>query len=111
MILIDDIWISTEPFDMRASPDSCLARVLLVFGEARPHHGYIFSNKRGNRIKVLVHDGFGIWLAARHLHQGKLTWAKVWQGERVELNIEQLIAFVIDLPWHQVGENNSISVL
>lgn len=111
MIRIDAIWLATEPLDMRAGPDSCLARVVHVFGEAKPHHAYLFANKRGNRMKVLVHDGFGIWLAARRLHQGKFTWAKIWQGERVELNHEQLSALVIGLPWHQVGENNSISVL
>ena len=28
---------------------------------------YLFANKRANRMKVLVHDGIGIWLAARRL--------------------------------------------
>ncbi|WP_148051211.1 IS66 family insertion sequence element accessory protein TnpB [Pseudomonas brassicacearum] len=32
---------------------------------------YLFANRRATRIKVLVHDGLGIWLAARRLHQGK----------------------------------------
>ncbi|WP_411969951.1 IS66 family insertion sequence element accessory protein TnpB [Paucibacter sp. DJ2R-2] len=25
-------------------------------------------------MKVLVHDGVGIWLAARRLHRGKFIW-------------------------------------
>ena len=26
------------------------------------------------RMKVLVHDGIGIWLAARRLNQGRFVW-------------------------------------
>lgn len=26
-------------------------------------------------VKVLVHDGIGVWLCARRLHQGSFTWA------------------------------------
>jgi transposase len=50
---------------MRAGFDTALARVLKVFGAAHPHHAYLFANRRANRVKVLIHDGFGIWLAAR----------------------------------------------
>ncbi len=35
-----------------------------VFGYARTHHAYLFMNRRANRLKVLVHDGFGLWLCA-----------------------------------------------
>ncbi len=67
MIRIDEIWLATEPLDMRAGPDTALARVVQVFGSARPHCAYLFANKRGNRMKVLIHDGLGIWLCARGL--------------------------------------------
>ncbi|WKB55788.1 IS66 family insertion sequence element accessory protein TnpB [Eleftheria terrae] len=30
----------------------------------------LFTNRRGDRLKVLVHDDIGIWLAARRLNQG-----------------------------------------
>lgn len=57
MIRIDEIWLATEPLDMRAGVDTALARVVQVFGSARPHCAYLFANKRGNRMKVLIHDG------------------------------------------------------
>jgi len=60
MIRIDEIWLATEPLDMRAGPDTALARVVQVFGSARPHCAYLFANKRGNRMKVLIHDGFPV---------------------------------------------------
>jgi transposase len=74
MIRIDSIWLATEPIDMRVGMDTALARVVQVFGAARPHHAYLFTNKRSTRIKVLVYDGFGIWLASRRLNKGRFTW-------------------------------------
>jgi transposase len=70
VIRIDAAWFAVEPLDMRAGVDKSLARVVDVFGEARAHHAYLFINKRANRMKVLVNDGFGLWLCARKLYEG-----------------------------------------
>ena len=67
MIKIDAIWLAVEPVDMRAGAERLLAGVVRVFGGARAHHGYLFANARCTRIKLLVHDGFGVWCAARRL--------------------------------------------
>lgn len=69
MIRIDAAWLATAPLDMRAGTDTALARVIATFGAAHPHHAYVFANQRANRLKVLVHDGVGLWLAARRLHR------------------------------------------
>lgn len=111
MIRIERIWLSKAPLDMRAGPETCLARVVQVFGAAEPHTAYVFLNKRSNRIKVLVHDGFGLWLAARRLHQGRFAPLKIWQGDQIELCTEQLAALVIGLPWYQVGADKVIATL
>ena len=74
MIRVDAIWLATEPMDMRAGPDTALARVIKVFGEACPHHAYLFANKRGNRVKILLHDGLGLWLLARRLNEGRFLY-------------------------------------
>jgi len=60
MIRVDALWLSVAPLDMRAGMDTLLAQVVRVFGEARPHHAYLFANQRGTRMKVLIHDGQGI---------------------------------------------------
>lgn len=104
MIRIDAIWLSTAPMDMRAGSDVALARVVAVFGAARPHHAYLFANKTANRMKVLVHDGFGIWLCARRLHRGKFIWANTSAGLEVSLTSQQLDALVLGLPWQRVGD-------
>jgi hypothetical protein len=75
MIRIDAAWLAAAPMDMRGGTDTALARVVDVFGAAQPHTAYIFANKRANRLKILVHDGFGIWLArtpaaSRQVHLG-----------------------------------------
>lgn len=85
MIRIDEIWLATEPLDMRAGVDTALARVVQVFGSARPHCAYLFANKRANRMKVLIHDGLGIWLCARRLNRGKFHWGEAWRGDHLQL--------------------------
>ncbi|WP_268939564.1 IS66 family insertion sequence element accessory protein TnpB [Pseudomonas cichorii] len=72
---------------------------------------YLFANRRANRMKVLVHDGVGIWLAARLLNQGKFHWPGIHRGTEVELDPEQLQALVFGLPWQRVGADGAITVL
>ena len=107
----DAAWFALEPLDMRAGVDTALARVVSVFGEARVHHAYLFMNKRVNRMKVLVHDGFGLWLCARWLHQGGFTSARLAQGKHVSLTSDQLQALIVGLPWERLAEYGSIRVL
>lgn len=94
---------------MRAGTETALARVVAVFGAAQPHCAYLFANRRANRMKVLVHDGFGIWPAARRLNQGKFHWPGIRQGPELELNTEQLQALVLDLPWQRMGSGGARS--
>ncbi|WP_408733408.1 IS66 family insertion sequence element accessory protein TnpB [Pseudomonas sp. LS1212] len=88
-----------------------LARVVAVFGAAQPHCAYLLANRRGNRMKVLAHDGLGIWLAARRLHQGRFIWPGPHQGSQLELSPEQLQALVIGLPWQRLGSNRIFRML
>lgn len=109
MIRIDSIWMATEPLDMRAGTDTALARVIKVFGAAHPHHAYLFANKRANRIKVLVHDGIGIWLLARRLNRGRFVWAED-SAIKTALTMEQAKALLIGLPWQFIGEAGVITI-
>jgi len=111
LIRIDEVWMATEPLDMRAGVDTALARVVSVFGYARMHHAYLFANKRANRMKVLVHDGFGVWLCARRLHRGSFDWSTSDRGAKVSMTMEQLNALVIGLPWRQLSDLATIRVI
>lgn len=111
MIHIEAVWLAIEPMDMRAGTDTALARVVRVFGAARPHHAYLFANRRANRMKVLVHDGIGIWLAARRLNQGRFVWPNSDASAQRTLSRAQLDALVLGLPWQRIGEGGVITVV
>jgi transposase len=110
VIRIEAVWLAVQPLDMRAGTETALARVVIVFGEARPHHAYLFANRRANRMKVLVHDGIGVWLAARRLNRGKFVWPKD-ATSTLSLSRAQLDALVLGLPWQRIGEAGIITVL
>lgn len=110
MIRVDALWLAVEPLDLRAGTDAALARVVTVFGAARPHHAYLFTNKRANRLKVLVHDGIGVWLAARRLNAGKFVWPRN-AATTLSVSRPQFDALVLGLPWQRVGEAGIIRVL
>lgn len=70
----------------------------------------VFANKRANRIKVLVHDGVGLWLATRRLHQGSFHWHQ-GAAQRLELNPAQLQALVLGLPWQSMQDAGVIQLV
>ena len=111
MIRVDAMWLSVEPIDMRAGSESVVARVVQAFGSARPHHAYLFANRRGTRMKVLVHDGIGVWLAARRLNKGRFVWPKEGVNAQCAIHTEQFAALIVGLPWQSVGEAGTITLL
>ena len=110
MIRIDAVWLAVNPLDMRLGTEAALARVVNVFGAAHPHHAYLFANRRANRMKVLVHDGIGVWLAARRLNAGRFVWPAEGGGTQ-GLSHAQFDALVLGLPWQRFGEAGIIRVI
>jgi transposase len=111
MIRIDAMWLAVEPVDMRAGAERLLARVVQVFGAARAHHGYLFANARATRVKLLVHDGFGIWCAARRLNAGRFTWSVATSTSPASLSLSraQFDALIVGLPWERLPEMSLIT--
>ena len=91
---------------MGAGTETALARIVAVFGAANPHHAYLFANRRANRMKVLVHDGIGVWLAARRLNRGKFVWPNETEAART-LTREQLDALVLGCSGNALGRPES----
>jgi transposase len=105
VIRIDAVWLAVQPIDMRAGAEGLLARVVQVFGAAKSHHGYLFANARGTRIKLLVHDGFGVWCAARRLNQGRFIWPRPGEpAAPATLTQAQFNALVLGLPWQRLEQ-------
>ena len=111
MIRIDTLWLAIEPVDMRAGADGLLARVVHVFGGAQAHHGYVFANTRATRVKLLIHDGFGVWCAARRLNQGRFVWPRQApeDGSPMKLTQQQFDALVLGLPWQRLEQMKVIT--
>jgi transposase len=117
MIRVDAAWLAVQPLDMRLGTEAALARVVAVFGAAHPHHAYLFANQRANRMKALVHDGIGVWLAARRLNAGRFAWpqqpaaATTDAATTLSLSAGQLDALVLGLPWHRLGDAGIIRII
>ena len=110
MIRVDAVWLAVQPLDMRLGTEAALARVVGVFGAAHPHHANLFANRRASRMKVLLHDGIGVWLAARRLNAGKFVWPAD-TASTLELTRPQFDALVLGLPWQRLGDAGIIRVI
>ena len=109
MLKIEALWLCTQPLDMRAGAERLLAHVVQSLGGARAHHGYLFANARATRIKLVVHDGFGVWCAARRLNRGHFVWPRDSTAQPVALTQPQFDALVLGLPWQRLHELNVIA--
>ena len=110
MIRVDAVWLAVQPLDMRLGTEAALARVVGVFGAAHTNHAYLFANRRANRMNVLVHDGIGVWLAARRLNAGKFV-LPADGASALSLSRTQFDALVLGLPWQRLGEAGIIRVI
>lgn len=106
VIRIDALWLAVEPIDMRAGAERLLSNVVRIFGSARAHHGYLFANARSTRIRLLVHDGFGVWCAARRLNKGSFEWPRNVAADAPPLVLtkDQFDALVLGLPWQRLEQ-------
>jgi transposase len=109
VIRIDTLWLCTQPQDMRSGADRLLNVVINTVGHARAHHGYLFANARATRIKLLVHDGFGVWCAARRLNAGRFVWPREAAAAPLSLTQAQFDALVVGLPWQRLPEMSVIT--
>ena len=71
------VWLVLEPMDLRRGIDG-LSQWLQETLKVSPCAGsaYIFRNRTGRRIKVLLWDCTGVWLCSRRLHQGHFVWPR-----------------------------------
>lgn len=72
------IGLAVTPVDMRRGIDGLSTVAQEALGQA-PCSGsaFVFRNKAGNRLRLLVWDGNGVWLCQRRLHRGGFVWPKV----------------------------------
>ena len=69
------ILVALEPADFRQGIDG-LARLCKATLRQDPFSGgvFVFRNRRGTALKVLVYDGQGFWLCHKRLSSGRFRW-------------------------------------
>ena len=93
------VWIAAGHTDMRKGFDGLALRVQEVL-RRDPHAGhlFVFRGKRGDLIKILWHDGYGICLFAKRLEKGKFIWP-VTVGDAVAITPAQLGYLLEGIDW------------
>ena len=117
------ILVAVEPADFRQGIDG-LSRVCRQRLEADPMSGavFVFRNRRGRALKILVYDGQGFWLCQKRLSAGRFRfWPTPERGgrmRRLESHELQVLLACGDPsaakappPWRRVGEAGSTTTV
>lgn len=86
------VLVAIEPVDFRAGIDG-LARICREHLASDPFSGtaYVFRNRRGTSIKVLIYDSQGFWLCQKRLSAGRFrSWPTAEGGPATKLVAHQL---------------------
>jgi transposase len=69
------VLVAVEAADFRRGIDG-LAQLCRASLKADPFTGtvFVFRNRRGTALKLLVYDGQGFWLCHKRLSKGKFRW-------------------------------------
>jgi transposase len=86
------IFVATQPVDFRKGIDGLGAVCRQVLGE-NPLTGavYVFRNRAGTALKLLLYDGQGYWLMMKRLSQGRFAWWPNSADARVPLSARELL--------------------
>ena len=91
------IFVATTPVDLRGSFNRLSSLVEKVLAQdPLSGHWFVFTNQRKNRVKVLVWDGTGLWVLAKRIERGRLSWPKV-DAVSATLRAEELGALLSGL--------------
>jgi len=86
------IFVATAPVDFRKGIDGLGAVCRQILGE-NPLEGavYVFRNRAGTALKLLLYDGQGYWLMMKRLSQGRFAWWPTSVDARVPLSARELL--------------------
>jgi transposase len=90
------IYLATGPCDLRKSIDGLGALAAARSHDVYSGHLYVFTSRRGDRVKILVWDRGGFVLYYKRLERGRFRLPEIAPGaEEVQLDATQL-AMLLD---------------
>lgn len=95
------ILVAIEPQDFRRGIDG-MVRVCKESLTSDPFNGtaYVFRNRRGTAVKVLVYDGQGFWLCHKRLSEGKFSrWPTSADRAATSLEAHELSVLLFAGDW------------
>ncbi|MBP7678114.1 MAG: IS66 family insertion sequence element accessory protein TnpB [Thermoanaerobaculia bacterium] len=77
--------------DMRRSVDGLRALVLKSgMGDPYSGHLFVFRNRRGDRLKILVWDRSGFWVLYKRLEKGTFAWPETSESGVMSIHAADL---------------------
>ena len=89
------IFLATEPVDFRKGIDGLAAVCRQRLGQ-NPLEGavYVFRNRSGTSLKLLLYDGQGYWVCMKRLSTGRFSWWPRSADARVPLSARELMILI-----------------
>ncbi len=93
------IWLATGRTDMRKGMNSLALQVQETLGRD-PHAGdlFVFRGLRGDKVKIIWHDGLGMSLYLKRLERGTFIWPTPTNGI-VGISSAQLSYMLSGIDW------------
>ncbi len=89
------IFLATGATDLRRSIDGLAAIVRDRFGlDPLSGHLFVFRNRRGDRLKILVWDASGFWILYKRLEQGTFAWPDDTDAVSVTMTSRDLLVLL-----------------
>jgi transposase len=90
------ILLAYEPVDFRKGIDT-LAALCRQCLDHDPLSGvlFVFRNRAGTSLKLLVYDGTGYWLCQKRFSQGRLRWWPTCDGQALHPLAAQQLAVLL----------------
>ncbi len=86
------IYVAAGTTDLRRSIDGLAALVRERFDlDPLSGHLFLFRNRRGDRLKILVWDRSGFWVLYKRLEEGTFAWPAEVDGAPVEMRSADLL--------------------
>jgi transposase len=89
------VYVATGATDLRRSIDGLAALVRDALAlDPLSGHLFLFRNRRGDRVKILVWDRSGYWVLYKRLERGTFAWPETEGPAPVELRSSDLLVLL-----------------